>query len=43
MWGLASYAFGAIDDEFQNDQSFIRALETRFEWVRVLDLDCFSD
>ena len=25
MWGLASYAFGAIDDEFQNDQLFICA------------------
>ena len=22
MWGLVSFAFGAIDDEFQNDQLF---------------------
>ena len=43
MWGLASSAFSAIDDELPNDQLFIRALKTRFEWVRVLDLDCFSD
>ena len=44
MWGLASSAFSAIDDdEFQNDQSFIRASKARHEWVRVLDLDCFSD
>jgi hypothetical protein len=28
---------------FQNDQLFIRALKTRYEWVRVLDLDSFSD
>ena len=25
MWGLASFAFRAIDDEFQNDQLFIIA------------------
>ena len=37
MWGLASFAFGAIDDELPNDQLFIR------EQVRVLDLDCFSE
>ena len=39
MWGLASFAFGAIDDEFPNDQSFIRALETRLNecefWISI--------
>jgi hypothetical protein len=28
---------------FQNDQLFIRASKTRHEWVRVLDLNCFSE
>ena len=43
MWGLASFAFGAIDDELPNAQLFIRALKSRYEWVRVWDRDCFSD
>ena len=44
MWGLASSAFSAIDDdEFQNDQLFIRASKTRYGWMRVMDLDCFSE
>jgi hypothetical protein len=29
VWGLASFAFGAIDDELPNDQLFIRASKTR--------------
>jgi hypothetical protein len=29
VWGLASFAFSAIDDELPNDQLFIRASKTR--------------
>ena len=43
MWGLASGTFGAIDDEFPKRPVVHSCLKSRDEWVRVLDLDCFSE
>ena len=43
MWGLASSAFSAIDDdEFQKRPAVHSCLRNTLEWVRVMDLDCFS-
>ncbi len=42
MWGLALFAFGAIDDEFPKRPVVHACLKNTFEWMRVLDLDCFS-
>ena len=43
MWGLASFAFGAIDDELPNDQLFNRASKTRLNECEFQELENFSD